>query len=315
MILVAGSISMELEHLCNVFPEDGGSECARIHRRLGGKGALQAIAAMRCGSDVCFAGATGEDAMGKEIRLWMKNQLPQSHLAIYEGSPSGCCSVWQDSRGERRRLVAHGANQLLNLSDIPALLRESCAVLLLQLEGNRQTIVELLKKALNTECCRILNVTPMTPEYSTEGVHLANVVLCNQKAFSGLVQQLHPGGYGDFTENQIHALSDGKLHAMCRSCFEQSVVLTLGARGCFVSTREAHKLLPAVAHPDIVDCYGAGDVFAGALAAGLEKCAGDLFAAAAYANAVATLSCTRRGSVEAIPHKSEILTFLAREAG
>jgi ribokinase len=90
------------------------------------------------------------------------------------------------------------------------------------------------------------------------------------------------------------------------------IIVTRGADGAdWLDTRSgatAHAPAPKV---DAVDTTGAGDTFAGYLAAGLA--AGDGIEAAMTRAAVASaLKVTRRGTADAIPDAAEVDTFLKK---
>ena len=63
---------------------------------------------------------------------------------------------------------------------------------------------------------------------------------------------------------------------------------------------------------ELVDQTGRGDAFAGALAA---SCAvgDDLRKAVKFASAAGALTCTKFGSIEALPSKAEIIELLQKE--
>jgi ribokinase len=90
-----------------------------------------------------------------------------------------------------------------------------------------------------------------------------------------------------------------------------SVVITMGKRGCMVVDRNSADHIPAFG-VELVDQTGRGDAFAGALAA---CCAvgDDLRKAVKFASAAGALTCTKFGSIEALPSKAEIIELLQKE--
>ncbi len=86
-----------------------------------------------------------------------------------------------------------------------------------------------------------------------------------------------------------------------------------GARGCFISGTDGCELVPAVRGVQVLDTTGAGDAFAGALAAGLAEFGREAIGRAArFANAAAALSVTKPGTAPAMPARAEIDALLAR---
>lgn len=90
------------------------------------------------------------------------------------------------------------------------------------------------------------------------------------------------------------------------------VVLKQGGRGCRIFSRDADIQVPGFM-VDEIDPTGAGDAFSGAFTvAMLDGLA--LPEAGRFANAVGALSVTKRGPMEGIPTRQEVLAFLAAHA-
>jgi ribokinase len=88
----------------------------------------------------------------------------------------------------------------------------------------------------------------------------------------------------------------------------RDVVVTLGARGVFVSADGQSELVPAC-RVKVVDTTAAGDVFNGSLAVALVE-QRPLGVAVRFASAAAALSVTRMGAQASAPWRAEIETFL-----
>ncbi|MEP7044459.1 MAG: PfkB family carbohydrate kinase, partial [Dokdonella sp.] len=92
----------------------------------------------------------------------------------------------------------------------------------------------------------------------------------------------------------------------------ETVVVTLGARGC--CARAGRRYLTQPAFPiEPVDTTAAGDTFCGAFAAALAKHV-DLAAALRFATAASALACTRAGAQTSIPARGEIDALLSSHA-
>lgn len=96
------------------------------------------------------------------------------------------------------------------------------------------------------------------------------------------------------------------MHELCRRFSVPTVVVTLGKRGCFVSTETEYRQLPSLDVEKAVDTTGAGDAFVGGFAAGFVRYCGDLFKAAEFGNIVAGISVTRQGASLVMPTLAEI---------
>src|SRR5690606_26176061 len=89
---------------------------------------------------------------------------------------------------------------------------------------------------------------------------------------------------------------------------ELSVVVTLGARGAVATSRDGETVRVSAPHVKAVDTTGAGDTFAGVLAARLDA-GGDLRTAISVATTAAAIACTRHGAQPSMPTADEIQRF------
>lgn len=307
MLLVVGSFNLDLVHRCERFPSPGETVAGSFETGPGGKGANQAVAAARAGGEAAFVAAVGKDSFADRAREFLAGEKNlQVCLIEKDDAPTGTAGITVETRsGQNKIVVALGANLLLEPDDIPKTLLDRAKVVVCQFETNRHTVSELLKQCRKRGVLTILNPAPMQPQHAHVAAPHADIIVANEAEFSELVRQFHPGGYGDFTEEQIHALTDAQLHELCRATLDKQLVLTLGARGAFISTVDRYRLIKARSNLKIVDTVGAGDCFVGSLAARLSEGA-DLLSAAEYANAAAGLACTKVGAAAAMPFREEV---------
>ena len=108
-------------------------------------------------------------------------------------------------------------------------------------------------------------------------------------------------------EDFPHATLHGSLEA-ARAAGAGAVVATAGARGAYVCSAGAWVLVPSFG-VEVVSTMGAGDVFHGALLAGLID-GRDPCEAVEFANAVAALSCRALDGRAAIPSRQEASAFI-----
>src|SRR5262249_6182263 len=88
-----------------------------------------------------------------------------------------------------------------------------------------------------------------------------------------------------------------------------SVVVTLGARGCYAWI-DGEQLIEPAFHVEPVDTTAAGDTFCGVLVASLANGLGSAEVLRA-ANAAAALACTKPGAQSSIPTQAEVQALLA----
>jgi ribokinase len=213
--------------------------------------------------------------------------------------PSGVALIFVAKDGENSIAVASGANGALRPGDVRkarAAMR-GARVLLMQLETPLDTVAaaaglaqrEGVRVILNPAPARTLpdsllkNISLLTPNES-EAEMLSGIKVGSDAAAARAARKLRRRGV-------------------------ETVILTLGARGAFVSSPEGEGLVPGF-KVKAVDTTAAGDMFNGALAVSLGE-GRPLWEAVRFANAAAALSVTRVGAQPSAPHRRDIDAFLA----
>ena len=91
----------------------------------------------------------------------------------------------------------------------------------------------------------------------------------------------------------------------------KNVVITLGSAGAFYSNGTETIMIPPI-KVQAVDTTGAGDAFNGGFAAAIANGA-DIRSALRFANCVAALSVTKKGTSPAMPSEDEIYALYEKE--
>ena len=185
-------------------------------------------------------------------------------------------------------------------------------VVLGQLESPPASVAAAFAHARGAGALALLNPAPADAVATPELWKLADVVTPNETEFSAQLKR-HTGALVD--PERLATLADDELHADCRRLLPHgSVVVTLGAAGCFVSHADgrlhgderAHYRVAAAPVRAVVST-GACDAVYGALAAALARDPGAAFAShVAYATRYAGLSTERSGAAAAMPRDSEL---------
>ena len=253
----------------------------------GGKGANQAAAASRAGAETVFATALGSDAEGKFI----EEQLSKEDMGLIvarKSGETGQAFIEIDGRSENRITVLGGANMKLSPEDVSEMAGSiaGCGILVLQNEIPPETNMAAMKIASENGTAVMYNPAPYRP--MPDGIlGMADYLLMNRSEFVSL------SGTGNLEEGSEALLSAGA----------GTVIVTLGGDGCFCAGEDAmHVPAPAV---EAVDTVGAGDTFAGYLAASLSG-GSSLKDSLILAVEAASLACTRRGSLDGIPRIEEV---------
>ena len=115
-ITVVGSANIDLVARCERLPRPGETLTDAVFERVpGGKGANQAVAAARLGTEVRFVGRIGTDDL--VLRSLEAEGIDVSRVVRDEGE-SGVALILVDADGENVIVVAPGANRRLTPEDI-----------------------------------------------------------------------------------------------------------------------------------------------------------------------------------------------------
>jgi ribokinase len=260
-VCVVGSVNTDLTFAVTTLPRPGETILASaLSSSPGGKGANQAVAAARAGAHVQFVGALGTDPAADALLAHLRaNRVGLDGLVIMPG-PSGTAAIVVDANAENIIVVAPGANAHLTMDS--AGLRDvvaDCDVLLLQLEIPVPTAVAAARTARAAGATVVVNASPVSDDPRlAELASVTDVVVVNESEAAGWRWPV------------------------------SHLVTTRGALGarCIGGGRELEVTAPAV---EPVDTTGAGDVFAGVLAAGWPGDREHALRRACAAGALATL--------------------------
>lgn len=302
-VVIVGSFNQDLVFAVDSFPAQGQTVLGRQQSGPGGKGANQAVAARRAGARTRFLCALGLDAFASTARAFMKEEKVELLAAIKPTVPTGSAGIFVDRSGQNMIVVALGANEHLQPEDLPDSLFTPTSVTVFQLETPPAAVAHGLAIARSAGATTILNPAPWRYDLPEDLWRNVDIAVPNETEFIAMLR-----ARGVAVRSPATA-APADLHRHCRVLGVPTVIVTLGAAGCFVSTSDSHRRIPAHAGVRVVDTVGAGDAFVGALAAGLCRDSG-LPAAVDYAMATAALSVTKAGAAPAMPHEREIEAFL-----
>jgi ribokinase len=283
VIAVVGSINLDLVVAVDRHPAPGetvvGGDCRQLP---GGKGANQAVAAARLGSEVAMVGRVGADAQGAWLRegLWTE-RVDVEHVREDRVAPTGVAMIAVDARGENTIVVSPGANARVDARDVAAAsdVVRGAEVVLVQHEVPAAAVAAAIATAGGTV---VLNPAPA-------------------RGLAAPVDVLVPNR----GELETLAGDRGDPVTLARSITAaRAVVVTLGEEGAIVVEGDRAERVRAP-HVEAVDSTGAGDAFCGALA---EAMAGGatVVEAARWAVRVAAVSVTRPGAQGGLPRREHV---------
>lgn len=291
-ILVIGSAILDHVAYTERFAKPGESLVASSFAVFpGGKGANQAVAAARLGAEVSFCGCVGDDVCGQSLtRSLQENNIDLKHLQIESGATSGAAVITVNAEAQNQIVVCPGANMSLRQDTANKALSEpGVTTLLMQLEVPAGVVEGSLRMARERGIRTVLNPAPAC-EVSEDLWSLVDVAIPNETETEF---------YSGSAPNDLCSLRIAAEWFVRRGT--RAVVITLGSRGCFVSTGDEGVLVQP--HPvDAIDPTAAGDAFCGAIGYFLGEGL-SLLKAAERANVVGALSATRPGAQASLPDR------------
>lgn len=281
-VCVVGSINADQTFVVNTLPRPGQTVLASsLTSAPGGKGGNQAVAAARAGASVALVAAVGDDPAAELLCGHLRSNGVSADAVARIPGPSGSAVVIVDVVGENSIVVAPGANAHLEVGSAAARTAiVSSDVVLMQLEIPPATAIAAARLARAAGAAVMLNASPPGTK--------AHQLL----ALSELVDVV--------VVNETEA---AEWHWPVKH-----LVITRGARGAsYVGADERFDVpAPPVA---AVDTAGAGDVFAGVLAASWAAGHENALRRACVAGALATLV---RGAGDCAPTAADIDAMATR---
>ena len=287
-VVVIGSANLDLVATVEHLAAPGETVIASGYaEHAGGKGLNQAVACSRSGARTAFIGCLGRDGAGDILRGVLADEGIRD-FAVDTNVPTGRALISVDEQAENSIVVVPGANHHLGIGvvdDHRSILSDT-AVVLAQLEIPLDSVEAAFAVARLAGAITVLNPAPAT-ELPPGLLALCDVIVPNQTEVAQL------GG--------TDALLDAGV---------STVVVTLGARGIRVVTRDGAVEIPPYA-VRAVDTTGAGDAACGALAASFAM-GTDMITSARRAAAAGALAATRHGAVPSLPTFEQIDALVER---
>lgn len=304
MITVVGSINMDVVTVVDKYPLYGETKIGKSVEMLpGGKGANQAATCGKLGASVALIGCVGNDQAGDLLVQSLKeNNVSDALLARTDEASTGTVIVTIDETAENTMIVIKGANERLTKTHIDACEEriKASSVLLVQMEVPHDVVLYAMEIAKKHGVYIILDPAP-AEGLTLDMVKHADLITPNRQ------ETRHLTG--------IDVTDEATANEAAKR-FEQagvkSSIIKMAEQGSVLYTEGKAVRIEGI-RVNAVSTVGAGDSFAGALAAALDDGA-TLLEAARFATAVSALKVTRLGAQKGLPTRSELEAF-CRERG
>lgn len=265
-VLVVGSLNQDLRLSVPHHPTSGETVLAGpIERAFGGKGANQAIAAVRAGAPVSMIGVVGDDEPGNSYLARLSTYgVDTGSVCVHPDRPTGTAVICVDEAGENVIIISPGANDQLGVDDLAVLESVSTGdVMLFSLEVPVPVVVEATRIAADRGARVVGNLAPYA-DLPAAVLDRCDPVVVNESEHAALLAVgLRP----------------------------RSLLVTSGAEG----STWGEVMVPAES-TEVVETTGAGDAYVGTLAARLAL--GDEPEQAMRAATAAAAECVRHGGAQ-----------------
>ena len=296
-VVVVRSINMDLVTRCKRAPKGGetlfGEEFSQVP---GGKGANQAVAIGKLGTNVIMLGKIGKDSFGKDMLASMeKNGVNIQHIEEGEKA-TGIAKIIVEESGQNRILVVAGANSEVDKEYVDrhlAAIKES-DIVVTQLEIPIETVEYTLKKAKEFGKITILNPAPAR-ELSDEIIKNSDFIIPNESELALIT------GMAVETEEEIKKAGKKLLDMGVKN-----LIITLGSKGSLHLNRDKCEFHSAY-KVKAIDTTAAGDSFIGGVVRELN---GDnISEAIEFGTKVSAIAVTKKGAQTSIPTIEKVKNF------
>lgn len=307
-ICVIGSMNMDMVLNVKNLPKKGETLLVNNMEKIpGGKGANQAVAAKRLGSNVYMISKIGKDDNGEILLNCLReDNINSEYVFVDKVNPTGLAIITVDENADNMISVVSGANMSLKTEDIKTAEEtiKNCDVAISQFETPIETTIEAFRIAKENGLITILNPAPAdtVPESLLK---VTDIIVPNETETLEL------------TNVEVKDLKSAKISA--DKFLDEGVryvIITLGDKGAALVTKEKAELISAY-KVAAVDTTAAGDSFIGAVASSLSKVEKVdyevLKKAINFANKVSSIAVTKKGAQISLPYLNEVIKKYGEE--
>jgi len=298
-ILCVGSINLDILYYTQKIPRDGENLLGREYLFLpGGKGANQAVAVKRCGSDAVFCGKVGEDDFGRKLEKHLKEEKIDSSFLFHDREEkTGVAGIIVDGRGENRIIMFPGANLAFTVDDVSKAFSRSYDGVITNLEIPMDTVLQTAETAYRMGIPFFLDAGPaLSFDFSQlSPIEIFSPNQTEAETFTGIPCGDVPG--------TVKAAE--KLYSMTRTKY---VVIKMGALGALIYDGKKSVHVPAFPI-QAVDPTAAGDAFTAALTVKYLQIR-DIEKSVLFGNGAGALAAQKKGAQTSLPFYNDIIAFI-----
>ena len=291
-ILVVGSINIDNYLKMDKLPRTGKtvvSSSTAFHP--GGKALNEAVGLAKLGFRTSVIGCVGSDSdSGVVFDTLNQYHINRAGVRRVIGEKTGQAYIFVQKDGESMITIMSGANAHLSGEDVAEMapLFEDAAFCLIQTEIPMETVIQACRMAKDHEIPTILKPSacgPLPPEL----LQKVDIIAPNREELNEICPDIQ-----GIDEQADFLLRQGV----------GTVVVTLGAKGCYIRKDGQSRYFPAVTFP-VFDASGAADAFLSALTAYLYRGV-EISKAVEIANYAAGYSVSKEGVIPSLISRQEL---------
>ena len=227
-VFVAGSINMDVVATADRHPRIGETVAGQaVFYFPGGKGANQAVAAVKLGAPTTLIGRIGQDAFGDELKAFLGTQGIDLGFVQETNEAHTGTAIITVAQADNTIVVVPGANALVSDADVaaPALAKGDIAVS--QFEIPLPAIRVFFQRARAAGATTILNPAPAIA-CDTDLLKLVDILILNESELGFLTNtELH--------DNDDHARFVDAARSL-QAGNDKIICVTLASVGCWRSS-------------------------------------------------------------------------------
>ena len=290
-VLVFGALNIDLifsvDHIVIPGETISGPD---FKKSAGGKGANQAAALAKAGTETYLAGKIGQD--GEFLLSLLKPcGVHTQYVKVYPGA-TGQALIQLDKNGQNAIIYHAGGNGAITIDEVETVIGAFDRGDLVSLQNEIPFTAEMMKAAKRREMSVCFNPSPWDEKIKSLPLDLVDIFIVNEiegPALAGLPPETPPA----------------EILNRLVNCFPgREIILTVGKDGAYYGCGDARAKGDIVDLP-VVDTTGAGDTFAGYFLSARSRGEG-VGESLRLACKAAPIAVSRMGALEAIPFGKEV---------
>lgn len=272
----------------------------------GGKGANQAVASKRMGSEVYMIGKVGLDSNGDFLVSKLEGDKINTDYVFKDNKETtGTAIINVNNEGNNSIVVVAGANMSISIDEIKQSysIIKDCDVIIAQFETPSEMTIEAFNYAKSKGIITILNPAP-AKKIDENLLRCTDIIIPNETEAYELT--------GILVEDLESAKKAAENFMKMGVTY---VIITLGSKGAALITKDKAELIPAI-KVNAIDTTAAGDSFIGAVSSKLgteELNYENLKKAIAFGNKVSSIVVQRAGAQPSIPTIKEVIDIYGED--